>query len=480
MLYHNVRVMAHYLRSLDAVLLATTSLAVWRVGIAAGAWPRETTLQPMLVFAGSIVAAFVWLSTDHRIYHAWRTERIARELYELFTVLVYAAGLGCLATEMMTGGLPGKAYGAILATVTTLILSLRVVIRLVARRVRRAGRDYRVWLLIGRNARSERIARTVAENPHFGIRIVQIVDIAADDGPDERLQPFHTVPLGVLEQRVVSGTERLREVLENTIVDEVVVTLPLRSYYDEIHAILALCREAGLSVKFSTDAFEQEWEKTEVQHVGSIPMVTHFSGPSNASQLMFKRLIDVVASGAMLLLLSPVLALVAAWIKLCSPGPVFFRQMRLGLNGRPFRMLKFRTMVHDADELRDKLEAMNETDGVAFKIRADPRIAPGCHFLRRYHVDELPQLWNVVIGDMSLVGPRPLPPREAHGREWWQRRRLSMPPGLTCLWQAEGDHTMPFQRWMELDLAYIDDWSLLLDLRLIYRTLLMLPRGTGW
>jgi exopolysaccharide biosynthesis polyprenyl glycosylphosphotransferase len=479
MLYHNVRVMAHYLRSLDTLLVGSTAVVVWWLGVAQGFWPSQATLLPMLVFAGSLTATFLWLATLHRLYHAWRTERLGPELSALLRVLVYAAGMSCLVTDVVTRGLPGAVYGITLVATTVLLLSSRLVLRLVARRFRRAGKDLRVWLLVGRNARSERIARSILESPHFGIRLAQIVDVEGGDSAN-RLRVFQEEPFASVAQREVSGANALREVLEATIVDEVVVTLPLRTHYDQVRQILDLCREAGLSVKFSTDAFEQEWEKTELQHIGDVSMVTHFSGPSDASGLLLKRLIDVGVSGLALLLLAPVMGLIAVWIKFRSPGPVLFKQVRLGLHGRPFLMVKFRSMLQNADELREQLEAMNETDGVAFKIRSDPRIAPGCAILRKYHLDELPQLWNVLVGDMSLVGPRPLPPGEARGREWWQRRRLSMPPGLTCSWQVIGDHTMPFQRWMELDLAYIDGWSLLLDLRLLFQTVLMLPRGTGW
>ena len=196
--------------------------------------------------------------------------------------------------------------------------------------------------------------------------------------------------------------------------------------------------------------------------------------------LAVKRVIDVVGAFVGLILLSPLFFVVALAIKLTSRGPVFFVQTRIGLHGRQFRMIKFRSMTADAPHRRTELEEFNETDGPAFKIKDDPRIMPLGRLLRRFHVDEFPQLLNVLIGDMSLVGPRPLPPKEAHGNEWWQRRRLSMPPGLTCFWQVLGDPRLPHRQWMQLDLAYIDRWSLWLDLRLIASTFATMIQGKGW
>jgi lipopolysaccharide/colanic/teichoic acid biosynthesis glycosyltransferase len=152
----------------------------------------------------------------------------------------------------------------------------------------------------------------------------------------------------------------------------------------------------------------------------------------------------------------------------------------VGLHGRHFQLVKFRSMVKDAPAQREQLAADNERDGTAFKIRNDARITSVGRWLRKYHLDEFPQLWNVLVGDMSLVGPRPLPVKEAHGNEWWQRRRLSMPPGLTCLWQVEDDPGIPFHEWMELDMAYIDKWSIWLDLKLIALTFGTVLRGRGW
>jgi lipopolysaccharide/colanic/teichoic acid biosynthesis glycosyltransferase len=189
---------------------------------------------------------------------------------------------------------------------------------------------------------------------------------------------------------------------------------------------------------------------------------------------------DVTVSLVLLILLAPLFVFVAVVLKLSSAGPVFFVQERVGLNKRPFRLLKFRTMVQDAERLQPALEGRNEATGPVFKIRNDPRITRVGAWLRRTSIDELPQLINVFVGDMSLVGPRPLPVRDYRGFDAdWHRRRVSVRPGITCLWQVGGRSSVPFERWMELDMLYIDTWSLWLDFKVLVRTLPAVLSGRG-
>jgi exopolysaccharide biosynthesis polyprenyl glycosylphosphotransferase len=198
------------------------------------------------------------------------------------------------------------------------------------------------------------------------------------------------------------------------------------------------------------------------------------------SAVAVKRLIDVLVAGALVLVLSPLMLTIAAAIKLRSPGPVFFRQKRLGRNKRRFNLYKFRTMVPDAEAKMAELVHLNEMNGPTFKIRNDPRVTPLGRFLRRTSLDELPQLFNVLAGHMSLVGPRPLPERDYESFSTaWHRRRFSVKPGMTCLWQVMGRNNIPFERWMELDLQYIDQWSLLLDLQILLKTIPAVMKGSG-
>lgn len=481
MLYQNVHIFAHYLRLIDAAIAGISTAMVWAVGVRLGLWSEDTGFA-MFVFASAMVVAFVSIANRMRIYHARRTERLSKELAAMVEVLTLATGIACLFTEMVGEGLDGRAYGLTALASGAILIGVRVSVRVVIRVLRRRGKDNRAWLVVGRNARAAGIADEVLSRPHYGIQVVQFVDLREphEGSEPERTERFRTGPLAGIAQQVLDGPEQLREILATRVIDEVVIALPVRSRYDDIGKVLRLCVEAGISAKFPTASFERGEEKTEVVTVGGIPLLTHYSGPASYGPLLIKRLIDAMGAAAGLLLTLPLFVIIPIAIKLSGPGPVFFGQMRSGFHGRQFRMLKFRTMVKDAPSLREQLVDQNETDGVAFKIKNDPRITGVGRVLRKYHLDELPQLWNVLVGDMSLVGPRPLPPAEAQGNEWWQKRRLSMPPGLTCFWQAEGDHKIPFKKWMEMDLEYIDRWSLLLDFRIMLSTVGTLIRGTGW
>jgi lipopolysaccharide/colanic/teichoic acid biosynthesis glycosyltransferase len=195
--------------------------------------------------------------------------------------------------------------------------------------------------------------------------------------------------------------------------------------------------------------------------------------------LAAKRLIDVVGSSVGLLVLGPFIAAMALLVRATSPGPAFYRQLRCGVNGRPFTMWKLRTMCADAEQHKHELRDRNEMDGPVFKIREDPRMTRLGRHLRRWSLDELPQLWNVLRGDMSLVGPRPLPVEEIAGCEMWQRRRLSMAPGITCLWQVMGRNAISFDGWVKLDLEYVDGWSLANDFRILLATVPAVVRRKG-
>jgi exopolysaccharide biosynthesis polyprenyl glycosylphosphotransferase len=481
MLYQNVHIFAHYLRLIDAAIAGISTAAVWALGVRFGLWP-EATGYHMFVFASAMVVAFVTIANRMRIYHARRTERLGRELAALVEVLTLSTGIACLFTDVIGEGLDGRAYGLTALAAGVILISVRVAVRLVIRRLRRLGKDNRSWIVVGRNERAARIAREVLGRPHYGIQVIQFVDLREPHEGDapERMSAFLTGRLAGIAQQVLDTPEQLRDILAARVVDEVVIALPVRSRYDDIGKVVRLCVEAGISAKFPADAIDRVDEKLEVVTVGGIPLMTHYNGPASYGPLLVKRIIDFLGAAAALIVALPLFVVIPIAIKATSPGPVFFGQDRSGFHGRKFRMLKFRTMVKDAPKLREELEELNETDGAAFKIKNDPRITPVGRVLRKYHLDELPQLWNVLVGDMSLVGPRPLPPKEAQGNEWWQKRRLTMPPGLTCFWQAEGDHQIPFRKWMEMDLEYIDRWSLMLDFRIMLSTVGTLIRGTGW
>jgi exopolysaccharide biosynthesis polyprenyl glycosylphosphotransferase len=273
--------------------------------------------------------------------------------------------------------------------------------------------------------------------------------------------------------------QELERVVLEQAVDEVYVALPMRSHYAEIETALRVCERTGVRAKWLADIFESARgrRRYEVSERFSVISIT---GEAEHDRLMLKRLVDVIGATLGILAFFPVMTCAAVAIKLTSPGPVLYTQDRLGLYRRRFRMYKLRTMVQDAELLQTELEHLNEASGAVFKIKDDPRITPLGRFLRRTSIDELPQLVNVLRGEMSLVGPRPLPLRDV-GRftEAALVRRFSVRPGLTCLWQISGRSELSFERWMELDMQYIDQWSLGLDLKIIARTIPAVLRATG-
>ncbi len=480
MLYHNVRVMGSYLQLVDALAVGASAVAVWKIA-EQGAWLHlQSSHQALTVFVVLNVLAFAFLGGRLHAYHARRTERLAEELGGLFEVTLYATGLTALACVVLPFSAPISFYVALLASNVVAIVASRLIMRGLIRYLRRKGDDYRVWLLVGNNARSDQLVESVQRNPHFGIRIAEVVDLSGKRRSTGTGHAAAHKQVQRMQTRLLGGIEEIRDLVGRNVIDEVVVTLPVRSFYDEIQQIVDICNEAGISVKLPPGAFARSGYRTEVVQVGKIPLVTHFTGTSNHAQLLIKRIVDAVGAGLALAVLTPLMAIIALAVKLTSRGPVFFLQTRVGLHGRHFRMIKFRSMSEDAAARRHELERFNERDAVAFKMKEDPRITPIGKILRKFHLDELPQLWNVLVGDMSLVGPRPLPPGEASGSEWWQRRRLSMPPGITCSWQIRRDPRMPFREWMRLDLAYVDSWTVWLDMKLIAQTVPAILRGSGW
>jgi len=238
-------------------------------------------------------------------------------------------------------------------------------------------------------------------------------------------------------------------------------------------------QEQGIRTRFALNVFPHTRAKVDLEELDGVPLLTFSTSPNRPVQLFVKRAFDVGLAMLLLLIGLPLVGLVALAIKVSMGGAVLFRQTRCGLNGRSFTLYKFRTMVEDAEERQRELLHLNEMDGPVFKLRFDPRVTAVGRFLRKFSLDEIPQLWNVLRGDMSLVGPRPPIPEEVAQYQRWQRRRLAMKPGLTCLWQISGRNDLDFDRWMQLDLEYIDNWSPVLDFKILLRTIPVVLSGRG-
>jgi exopolysaccharide biosynthesis polyprenyl glycosylphosphotransferase len=273
--------------------------------------------------------------------------------------------------------------------------------------------------------------------------------------------------------------DQLEQILMRQVVDEVIIALPIRSCYQHVQDALIVCERVGVQARYLADVFEAKLARPLYQPSPSMPAFA-LKVVADDYRLIVKRIVDVLGSAAAIVALAPLFIVLAIAIKATSRGPVFFVHERFGLNKRRFRLYKFRTMVAGAEALQAKLEEQNEARGPVFKIRRDPRVTTLGRFLRRTSLDELPQLWNVLRGDMSLVGPRPLPDRDVlRFSEAWLMRRFSVLPGLTGLWQISGRSDLPFDDWMRLDLEYIDKWSLRLDARILLRTLPAVIGGRG-
>jgi len=346
-----------------------------------------------------------------------------------------------------------------------LTLASRVVLRFGFERLRRRGRNLRYVLVLGAGERGQAFAAKLEGHRELGLRVVGFLDDDATFASSNRW-PY----LGPLEQ--------LETVLHDRVIDEVVICLPF-TQWPLIDAISQLCEQEGKIVRIPIDVLDRAIAAGKVEELDGTPVFSLVAGPDRALALATKRLIDVGVALLVLVLLSPLLAGIAVAIGLDGGRPVLFRQERVGLHGRRFSLVKFRTMVPDAEARRDELDDRNEIQGPAFKVTDDPRITRVGRVLRRTSLDELPQAWNVLIGQMSLVGPRPPLPGEVVDYDLWHRRRLSMKPGITGLWQVEARRDGDFDQWVEKDLEYIDRWSPWLDIQILLRTIPAMLRAEG-
>ena len=335
----------------------------------------------------------------------------------------------------------------------------RQVFRVIAQAVRRHGRNLRRVVIVGETGRIAPLADRLARHAELGYAVDAIVEVPADGATEV--------------------DEALDRLLESRPVDEVFSTLPLDTYPRTIRSIVRMCGEQGVTVRMLSALFVPAVGRVTIDEIDGSPVITVFNGPPDSVLLLAKRCLDVGVATVALALTAPVCLLIAAAIKLDSPGPALFAQERVGISGRRFRFYKFRTMVADAERRQEALEARNEAVGPVFKIREDPRITRLGRWLRRSSLDELPQFLNVLRGDMSLVGPRPLPIRDVERFDSrLQRRRFSVKPGMTCLWQVT-ERTPRFDEWMKTDMEYIDNWSLALDLKILARTIPAVVSGRG-
>jgi exopolysaccharide biosynthesis polyprenyl glycosylphosphotransferase len=399
-----------------------------------------------------------------RLCGLYEERRVRNAFSERIRVLA-ACGLGSVLALIIpvlsrSGGLAVRDVVDFWAVATTVTMASRVARRRILARPRRV-------LIVGSGVSALRLWQQLAAEAMPSYALVGFVSTPAGEEANEQVAR-HSI--GTLDQ--------LEAILMQHAVDEVRVELPVRSHYPQIQQAILVCERVGVRTKYRADLFDSIVAWPRFDDPGSPTVTLHVVADDH--RVLVKRVIDVVGALVALVLFSPVMLAAAVAIRLTSRGPAIFAQERCGLNRAPFRMLKFRTMVVEAERLQSTLEAQNEAEGPVFKIAADPRVTRVGRFLRRTSIDELPQLFNVLRGEMSLVGPRPLPLRDVRRFTCaGDMRRFSVRPGLTCLWQISGRCNIGFREWISLDLVYIDRWSLLLDFEILLRTIPAVVRGTG-
>lgn len=408
------------------------------------------------------------------MFNLYQSKRLSTKREEAFDVLGALTVLTvCFWGEAKLFRLFGETtyfLVAFWAIATALIAGTRMLLRFVLGNVRRQGRNLHYVLILGTNARAVDFARRMATKPEQGYRLLGFVDDSWSG-----IREFEQSGL-----RLACDLEGLPDFLRNNVVDEIAIYLPLRSFYERAAEIAQLAKLHGILIRLDTDVFDLKFARHRAEVTEGIPHVIANSNGMDGWQLLMKRIFDVVCSTVLLILLSPLFLMVTLLIKLTSSGTVFFTQKRVGINKRQFTMYKFRTMVPAAESFQEQLVHLNEMNGPVFKIKNDPRVTPVGRILRKTSIDELPQLLNVLKGDMSLVGPRAMSVRDYEFfSQDWQRRRFSVPPGITCLWQVHGRNTIPFEEWMALDMQYIDRWSFWLDLKILALTIPAVFRGLG-
>ena len=455
------------LAALVAILVVFISVNFSKLPIdAQGFLSARVTVKNILLL---IALAIAWPTVFHlfRLYDAQRVREFGAEARRLLAATTAASGVALIfPITSVSGSITLWDVPYFWLAVMALGLAVRG-----ARRVMEHAnfRQARRTVIVGTGQLASRAFKDIRVDRMHRYEVIGFVDepLYGRTGPERGLEPF------------IGSIQQLEEILMRQAIDEVVIALPVKSCYQDIQRVIGLCERAGVQAKYGADMFESTVAFPRYHAHGDRAFVAMQVVP-DAHRLAIKRAIDVVGAAVAMVVLAPLMLAVAALIKLTSSGRVVYAQDRCGLNRYAFRMYKFRSMYADADKLQASLEERNEACGPVFKIRDDPRITPLGRVLRKTSIDELPQLWNVLVGDMSLVGPRPLPWRDVDRiTRPADMRRFSMRPGLTCLWQIQGRSNIGFERWVELDLEYIDNWSLALDAYILIKTVPAVITGTG-
>jgi exopolysaccharide biosynthesis polyprenyl glycosylphosphotransferase len=430
----------------------------------------KVTINNIIFF---LLSLLIW-QIIFSYFNLYQSKRLDKPTKEIFDV-IQASSVGCLlifieAKLFSVDVITSYTFIVFILFSTIIGVSSRIILRQFLRVVRVRGRNLRHMLIIGTNPRAINFAEKIAAAPYLGYQIIGFVDNQWFGGKNNILK----------RKSLVCDLDNFEAFIRNSVVDEVIIALPIKSLYDQASKIITTCEEQGINIRYLSSLFDVKAQDSG-KYILDDDLLIHITHQKmSLYPTFFKKTMDIMLSLIVLILLFPLFPIVSIAIKIDSPGPVIYSQKRIGKGKRIFKLYKFRTMYKNAEKKQADLESINEAKGPVFKIENDPRITPIGKYLRKTSIDELPQLINVLKGEMSIVGPRPLPVRDYKGfREDWHRRRFSVRPGITCLWQINGRSSVPFERWMELDMEYIDQWSLWLDLKIILKTIPIVLKGAG-
>lgn len=419
-------------------------------------------LKEYLPLLGLIIIIFGFFLKYFKVYRSHRTYPLLYEVWITLKVSFFSFLTLFALLYLFKGHFVSRPFVLLFIFNFFVFISIeKLVIRFIALQVRKRGLNFRNLLIVGNGVRAIEISEIFNKNPHWGFKILGFIS----DG--------HKTSVPVLGE-----IRDLENIFKKYVVDDVIFAVS-RSRLEELEDIFMLCQELGINTRVALNIFPKFNSRMHLEEVSGVPLLTFTRIPTDVFGLFLKRLIDIILGILLFILLFPLMVLISILIKIDSNGPVLFKQIRLGLNGRKFILYKFRTMFEGAENLRQEVSHLNVMDGPVFKAPKDPRLTRFGKILRKFSLDELPQLYNVIKGEMSLVGPRPLIPEEIEKFQRWQKRRLSMKPGLTCLWQISGRSKLDFETWMKLDLEYIDNWSLKKDFIILLKTIPAVLTGKG-
>ncbi len=417
------------------------------------------------------ILIIIWGALLHYfgMYESIRTMRIPKILMTVVRITLYAFIVFVSILYLVKVPPLGRSFMALSFGLSAILICMqRIILIYFFRYMRAQGYNYRSILVVGTGRKAQQFAKVAEEHKEWGLKISGFL-----------VEDKDRVGKEIYGYPVLGAFDDLSEITDRNIIDEVMFLVPY-SRLSRIEPLVQFCENKGLRMHLSVDYFELKLARVKQTELNGFPILTFETTPDQVWHLLLKRVIDLVVSALALIILLPVFLVITICIKLTSAGPVFFRQVRCGLNRRSFVLYKFRTMIDGAEQMIESLSDYNEMQGPVFKMHNDPRMTSIGRFLRKNSLDELPQLYNVIKGEMSLVGPRPPIMKEVQDYRLWQKRRLSMRPGITCLWQANGrNHIRDFEKWTKLDLDYIDNWSLWLDVKILFKTIPAVLFGSG-